>query len=331
MKKITIILLLCTVLTGLSAENQQNELTIYTYDSLSWIEKNLVKSFEQTNHCRVKVVKFENSSKIISRLIFEKRKNVADIAVGITPSMLIKAKKNKIVADYKSGNISAIKDKSLIFDREFYCTPFDFGALAVIYDPAKFKKTPESFDDILKMENSIIIQDPRTSSTGTDFLFWTIAKYGDGWENFWEKFSRSVLTAAPGWTESFSKFENGEAPMMVSYATDGAYSMENYKSSKYKAFIPDNEGFIQIEGVSIVKNAPNRKLAEKWIDFMLSDQFQKEIPLNQWMFPVTSVALPDVYKYAVTPQKILSLDASVIEKNQEKWLKSWVKIMKNKK
>ena len=254
-KTILLLLMLLPAAAGFS-QKPETTLTVYTYDSMSWIEDRLTKSFEEKNGCKVNVVKFESTSKIISRLILEKRKPKADVAIGLTPSMLIQAKQNKVLAKYGSPALKSVKNRELIFDRDLYTTPFDYGAIAFIYNPAKISPEPKSFEDLLNHKNAVIIQDPRTSSTGTDFLFWTIAKYGNGWEKFWENFRGSVLTAAPGWSEAFSKFENGEAPVMVSYSTDGAYSMHNYGSSKYRAFIPDSEGFIQIEGVSVTAGAP---------------------------------------------------------------------------
>ena len=119
--------------------------------------------------------------------------------------------------------------------------------------------------------------------------------------------------------------------MMVSYATDGAYSMHNYGSSKYKAFIPNNKGYIQIEGMGIIKDGKNASLAKKFIDYSLTESFQNEIPLNQWMFPVIKIQLPDVYSYAIEPKEIITLSSELIEKNKEQWIMEWEKIMAGKK
>jgi thiamine transport system substrate-binding protein len=56
---------------------------------------------------------------------------------------------------------------------------------------------------------------------------------------------------------------------------------------------------------------------------MLTEDFQKEIPLKQWMFPVIDVELPEVYQYAVVPEKILTIPAQEISNNLERWLKEW--------
>ncbi len=326
MKKFYVLLLAAVLAISSCSSRQNNELVIYTYESMGWIRDSLVPAFEKQNNCSVKVVLFEDTANIIARLLLEKHKPAADLAIGLTPATLLQAKKQNLVEQYKSPQLDKIKDKSLLFSADHYATPYDYGALAIVYNPAKITP-PHSLKEFKNFPKSIIIQNPQTSSPGTDFLFWTIALYGDNWKDFWREFRTSVVTAAPGWSESFAKFESGEAPMMVSYATDGAYAVHNYGESLYKAYIPEGKGFIQIEGASVVSNCDSASLAKSFIDFMLSDEFQSEIPLNQWMFPVTAVRLPEVFSHAVVPDEILSIDAEEMEKNQEKWLSEWHKIM----
>ncbi|MDA3898991.1 MAG: thiamine ABC transporter substrate-binding protein [Spirochaetes bacterium] len=322
-----LILLIFLATTACSKNSTSNSLTIYTYDSFSWFTEKMVPEFEREHNCTVKVILFESTSKIITRLILEKNNPKADIAIGITPTMLAQAISEDLFEKYKSPAVNSIKNRSLIFDSEFYTTPYDYGALAVVYNPETVKTIPNNFSDFLDQPKSLIIQDPRTSSTGTDFLLWTIAIYGNEWKDFWRDFRHTVLTAPAGWSESFAKFEAGEAPMMVSYATDTAYSIHNYGSSTYKTVIPGQKAYVQIEGVSLVKGSQNFKPGKAFIDFMLSDQFQKEIPLNQWMFPVIDMELPEVFSHALVPDKTVSIPTAEISANLEKWLKEWEDIM----
>lgn len=306
----------------------KSELTIYAYDSMSWIEDKLIADFEQANNCKIKLVKFSNTGKILARLKLEKVNPRADIIIGLTPTLTGQAKKeNLLMKSADITNLKKIKDESYIFDKEGFVIPYDFGALAIIYNPESLKNPPMSFEDLTSVEKNLIIQDPRTSTTGQDFLLWTIAVYGNQWQDFWKRLKPAILTVSPGWSEAFAKFEVGEAPMMVSYATDGAYSFHNYQSTKYKALIPQEGGYTQKEGVAIVNGSKNEKLANSFINFMLSDRFQSAIPLNQWMFPVTNVKLPKAYDYAIQPDKILQIDKSKVDGGIEIWLEQWEKIM----
>ena len=62
--------------------------------------------------------------------------------------------------------------------------------------------------------------------------------------------------------------------------------------------------FRQIEFVGILKNAQNKPLAQKFVDFMLSQKFQEDMPLNMFVYPVNKNAqLPEVFvKYADVAQ-----------------------------
>ena len=317
------VIALCVLLFSVTAASAQTKtLTVYTYESMGWITEKAVSGFEKKYGCKIKLVKFSDAGNIVSRLRLEKENPAADCAVGLTQPLVILAKKNGILEKYRSANLGRVGRKEIIFDAD-YATPYDYGALAFVYDPSLFKTAPVSFADILKLNRAVILQDPRASSTGQDFLLWTIAVYGDGWKDFWKKMKPAVLTVSPDWGAAFAKFEAGEAPMMLSYATDGAYAWHNYKSAKYAAFIPAEGGYVQIEAACVVKGSKHKDLAEKFVDYMLEDDVQKEIPLNQWMFPVTGVTLPDAYKHAVRPKKIMQLSEKQISDNLEKWLKEW--------
>ena len=325
MKKLFLVTTLIFVLLSLNAKNI---LTIYTYDSMSWIEEELTEIFEKENNCKIKIVKFGDTGKVLSRTKLEKKNPRADLIIGLTPTLTEQAKSENLLE--KLGHIENsknIQDENNLFDKDGYVLPYDFGALAIIYNPENMKSQPQTFIEITKMKKKLIIQDPRTSTTGQDFLLWTIAAFGDNWKEFWHELKPAILTVSPGWSEAFAKFEVGEAPMMVSYATDGAYSFHNYQSTKYKALIPKEGGYIQKEGVGIVKGSKQKKLAELFINFMLSEKFQNEIPLHQWMFPVTDIPLPDAFKYAVKPVKTLQIDIDKISKNMETWLNEWEEIM----
>jgi len=320
-------LLLVGVIVVVLSFSFSKELVVYTYESMSWIEQGTVQKFEEMYNCDVKVIKLGDAGNVLTRLVLEKNNPRADVVIGLDQALALKAQEEDLLINYKPKNIENVMDESLIFDQEFYVVPYDYGAIAIIYDPEKIKEELVSFNDLTKYENSLIIQDPRASSTGQAFLLWTISVYQENWKEFWKKLMPAVLTISPSWDDSFAKFETGQAPMMVSYATDSAYSQYYYGSSKYEVFIPKEGAYVQIEGAGIVKGTKNLDLAKLFIEFILSEDFQKEIPLNQWMFPVIEVELPQVYEYAVIPEKILTIPAEDISNNLEKWLKEWEELI----
>ena len=96
-----------------------------------------------------------------------------------------------------------------------------------------------------------------------------------------------------------------------------------YKAAEFR------EGhYIQVEGAGIVKGAKNRELAERFMEFMLSEGFQSEVPLNQYMFPVNQdVGLPGDFNYALMPATALGLDPALVDEKQEEWISEWERIV----
>ena len=88
--------------------------------------------------------------------------------------------------------------------------------------------------------------------------------------------------------------------------------------------------FRQIEFVGILKNTPNKILAQKFVDFMLSQKFQEDMPLNMFVYPVNKNAqLPEVFvKYAEISESPAALSYSEIASNRDIWIEAWTAAMK---
>ena len=88
----------------------------------------------------------------------------------------------------------------------------------------------------------------------------------------------------------------GEAPIVLSYVTSPAYHKIVEGEKKYRAAIFREGHYPQVEFAAIVKKSKKQKLANKFIDFMLGEDFQKAIPTSNWMYPViTYEKLPSAF------------------------------------
>ncbi|HEB10507.1 MAG TPA: thiamine ABC transporter substrate-binding protein, partial [Spirochaetales bacterium] len=135
-------------------------------------------------------------------------------------------------------------------------------------------------------------------------------------------------TITDGWDSAYGMFTGGEAPIVLSYTTSPAYHVEYEESRRYRALIFKRGNYLQIEGMAILKGARNRETAREFIDFILTEEFQKEIPLTNWMYPVNPrVKLPESFKFAPKPLTSLSLSAEEIDKNRDLWLKDWARLI----
>ena len=87
-----------------------------------------------------------------------------------------------------------------------------------------------------------------------------------------------------------------------------------------KGFHPKRQVFFVYEEVI-------REEARQFVEFVLSEEVQKELPLNQWMFPATPVEMPEAYAYAVNAPLHVTLSQAEVSENLGLWLSEWEEIM----
>ncbi|MCR4369076.1 MAG: thiamine ABC transporter substrate-binding protein [archaeon] len=331
--KIIVLIAAAFLLLGCTQpESEKPVLTIYTYDSMVGeygLGPVVVPRFEEQCNCEVKMLAKGDAGQVLTTLILEKDFPKADIAIGIDDSMLPQALRADVLEQFTPNNIGVVPEE-LRFGKG-YLTPYDYGYFAFMYDNEKVDADFSSFDGLLdsSLRDSVAIQNPRTSSPGLGLLLWSIAVYGDpGYKDFWREFRPNILAVTDSWDESAGLFAAGEAPVYHTYATSPPYYASEGKTNLVGAIFREGH-YVQIEGMGIVKGAKNRALAEQFIEFSLTEGFQKEIPTNQYMFPANSqVAMPEEFElYAVKPSKTLSLDPELVEEKQEEWILEWEKIM----
>lgn len=305
-----------------------DQLTIYAYDSFTseWGPgPQIVPLFEEKFGIKVNLVDFGDAGSVLTKVISEKDSPNADVIIGIDNNLLSKALSADILEPYSSP-LATDLDSYLQFDKDHSLTPFDYGYFSIVYDTEVLDNPPQSLEDLTKPEyaKSLILMDPRTSSPGLGFLLWTKAVYGDKYLDYWNRLKPSILTITDGWTSGYGLFTQGEAPMVLSYTTSPAYHVAYEDTDRYQTVIFDEGNYMQLEGLGIIKGATNRSNAEKFIDFMLSDEAQSILPMTNWMFPVNSnVELPASFDYALKPSDSLQLDYNEIEKNYDTWLNEW--------
>jgi thiamine transport system substrate-binding protein len=305
-------------------------LTIYTYSSfVSGIGNEIKPVFEKMYNCKINFVSLE-SGNIMARLILEKSNPKADVVIGLSQSQIPKALDENLFVPYKPTDIASIVDKSFLIDPQYRVIPFDYGALAIDYNLKTISNPPQTFEALLSPEyaHSLVIEDPRTSTTGLDFLLWTIGIYGNNWQNYWEKLVPTIKAVTSGWDSAFQMLENGETKMMVSFATDEAYNYYYYNNSDIGVVIPDGRAYVMVEYAGIVKGTRNLALAKDFMNFMLSKDFQSAIPLNQWMYPVTNVPLPKVFiDHAPSITKTITIPLDQISDSLSNWITQWTEII----
>jgi len=327
--------LLCGTLFSLGVEEAaevERKLIIYAYDSFvsDWGPAGqIAPAFKEETGIEVEFRSVGDAGQVLSRAILEKDNPRADIILGIDNNLLSRALEADILEAYTPKTVNLVPEE-LLFDDTGKIIPFDYGFFSIIYDSQKIADPPASLEELTReeFEKSLIIMDPRTSSPGLGFLLWTVKIYGENYKDYWKRLKPSILTVTDGWDSGYGLFTAGEAPMVVSYTTSPAYHVEFEETERYKAALFESGHYMQIEGMGILKGASNREEAEAFIDFMVTDSFQRVIPLTNFMFPVNQeTALPASFDFAPKPKDILLMGTEEIRKHQEEWLSEWTRIL----
>jgi thiamine transport system substrate-binding protein len=125
----------------------------------------------------------------------------------------------------------------------------------------------------------------------------------------------------------------GTHPIVVSYGSSPPFEVifaeEPISEPPTAAIVSDESCFRQIEFVGILAGTQNRKTAEAWIDYMLSLDFQEDLPLQMYVFPVNQKAKLDqtFTQYLAVPEKPAVIDPQEIAANRETWIKAWTDLV----
>ncbi len=332
-------LLLLTCVVSLTLLAWGTELVVYTYRSfVRWGPAAAIEEAFEARHPGVDLVWVApgGGAEMLSRLVAELStgKTDADVFLGLSAMDLPRALKEDVFGPYDPvlvPNLAHIPEE-LQFDATGRVIPFDHGYVTFVASSAlREDLVPRTFADLLRPElrGKIILQDPRTSTTGLAFLLWTVARFGDDWPAFWKALLPNTLTVTKGWTEAFSMFEAGEAPIVLSYSTDAAYAYITAGAEKYRVVTPDGEAYRLVEGMGIVRTTTKLDLAHSFMDIVLSPEIQTLIPTSQWMFPVRGdVELPpDFARYAVLPENPVFVSPTYAADRLEEWIVRWQQVL----
>ncbi|NIA25591.1 MAG: thiamine ABC transporter substrate-binding protein [Gammaproteobacteria bacterium] len=322
---------------------QPTEIVLLTHDAFA-VSDNVLADFTSQTGVKVKLLQSDDAGTMLNQAILTKDNPIADVMFGIDNTFLSRALSEGIFDPYASPGLATVP-KALQLDPEHHVTPIDFGDVCLNYDKAAFQgdvPAPTSLLDLTDpaYRDMLVVEDPATSSPGLAFLLATIAEFGEEgdytWKDFWADLAANGVKVDAGWTEAyysdFSAASDGTRPLVVSYASSPPAEVifsETPLTSAPTAVITDG-CFRQIEFAGILAGTEHPDAARKLIDFMLSKEFQEDIPLNMFVFPANSQAAlpPEFIEFTTLPEHPESLDPALIEQNRERWIEDWTEIIR---
>ena len=319
-----ILLLITLVTTTVDAK----KLTVYTYDSFvsEWGPGPIIEQkFEDKYNIDLELIAVDSAATLLNKVILEGTNTKADIVLGLDMNLFDSADKSGLFINHSLDNLEndimlPIKWNSKVF------VPYNYGYFAFVYNNTKLLNPPKSMDELINSTDArIVIQDPRTSTPGLGLLIWMKALYGNDAKNKWVKLNKKVISVTKGWTDAYYNFfMAGEADIVLSYSTSPAAHImfeENYEIS---AAIFEEGNYVSIEFAGILKSSNNQRMANNFLRFMISDDFQSVLPSTNIMYPIANnLMLPEAFNTIEVPD-MLQIDPEEINKNKDEWINEWL-------
>ena len=340
-----LVLAACQTVAPDAAQPASNPvLTLAAHDSFS-IGDEVLSKFEEDHGVELRVLTLGDAGEALNKIILSKDAPLADIFYGVDNTFLSRALSEDIFVPYESPALSSIPH-DLKLDDQFRLTPVDFGYVNINADKAWFEDAgialPQTLEDLAEPEyrDLFVVENPATSSPGLAFLLTTVAHFGeDGYLDYWQALLDNGVLVTSGWSEAYYEHftvgsgGSGDRPLVVSYSTsppaDVVYASDERTEPASVNVSPDDGTFRQVEFVGVLKGASQPELAQAFVDYMLSTEFQEDIPLNMFVYPANQdAALPEVFvQFGQTPTSPVDISPDAIEASRETWINAWTDLV----
>jgi thiamine transport system substrate-binding protein len=324
-------------------------ITLVTYDSFPEADTSLndaLAAFTEETGIDVDVLVAGDTGTMLAKASLTAGNPEGDVMWGVDNTLLSRAVADEVFEPYVATGIA---DGSVAIDEDFLAlapngeaTPVDYGDVCVNYDVGWFAERglepPTTLADLIdpKYAGMLVVQNPATSSPGLAFMLATIHEYGlEGWQDYWSALGANGVEIVDSWTqayyERFTWAGGGPTPMVVSYGSSPPAEVVFADPPRDDAptGVIEDTCFRQVEFAGVLRGTDEPEAARRLVDFLISEQFQRELPLNLFVYPTNeAVELPPEFvEFAVVPETPRSIDPAVIDANRSIWIDEWTELV----
>lgn len=296
-------------------------------------------AFTEQTGITVEVVAAGDAGSMVNQAVLSKDNPLADVLFGIDETFLSRALDNDLFVPHSAAGIDTV-DPSFLVEGDFV-TPIDFGDVCINFDKGWFADSgvpvPETLEDLRDPEvaSLLVVTHPATSSPGLAFVLATIDEFGEeGWESFWADLHEGGTKVVSSWStayyEDFTRY-GGDYPLVLSYASSPPAEVLFAEEPVDEAptGVMTDGCYRQIEYAGVLAGSEHEADAARLVDFMLSPQFQVQIPESWFVFPANGeVELPAVFaEHSVLPDNPARVDIDAIDSNRGRWLDAWIAVL----
>ena len=346
---IVVNLLAATVLAACAGENTADvnvttdepvTLRLLTHDSFTPTET-IFDDFTLQTGIKVELVRNSDAGTLVTKAVLASGNPEGDVLWGVDNTLLSRALDADVFVPYVTVHRDDLDVSAVALAPNGEVTPVDSGDVCINYDTAWFTErniTPPLTLQALASStyrNLLVTPNPVSSSPGLAFLLATIAEFDDGWQQWWQTLRDNNILVVESWSDAyyghFTAASDGERPLVVSYATSPPAEVlfADPRPTQAPTAVATLTCFRQYEFAGILRGTKHEPQAQLLIDFLVSRQFQEDLPLTQFVWPINNTAsVPKEFlDYALRPDNPLTIDPAVIAERRAEWLEQFSDIM----
>ena len=301
---ITFVLFLIIINSCTEPPKNSNLVNIYSQRHYE-VDKIQYKHFEDLTGISVNVVK-ANADELIERLKNEGEKSPADLFISVDAGKLQKASNLNLLQRIKSPIIHSNVSSDLM-DLNGYWVPITFRARIFVYSKDRVDPNQLStYSDLMnpKWKNRLLVRSS-TNAYNQALLSSIVAHKGPEYASKWanevvKNFARDPKGSDRDQVKAIASGQ-GDIAIVNSYYIGLLLSSENeeeLKAGKSVGVFFPNQGegetgaHINISGIGIAKNSPNKKNAIKLIEYLTGIEAQKNYVNMSHEYPVNPNVKP---------------------------------------
>lgn len=326
-------------------------------------------AFEALTGAKVSEITQDDTGTMLSTLLGEKGQPTADVVYGLDNAVYAKAVQNGLLTPYKPKLEHRIQRDLIFFgaNATWYATPVDHAYVGVNVDthaPSLANTTVTKLTDLTAHAGQFVTQNPKTSSPGWGFLISTVQTFGEdpngyNWKKYWnDLFHDHVIgncaascahtgtaLVTKSWGDAYTQhftagYESpvrgghgqGDRAIVTSYTNSPAYEYNTVADVDKVAqnVLADRATWHQVQTMGILNGTKHLAAAQAWIEFTLTDAFQKTRAPSDAVYPVVaSIDVSGTY-HDVDPAPgsfvAANPDYQYLGRNLDRWLREWTQL-----
>ena len=259
----------------------------------------------------------------------------ADAYLGVTPQDLVRADTNlddPLFEGFETGeigNTDNIED-AYQFDPDRRVLPTGASHVALVYDETAVSE-PSTFEALTdpSFEDTLLLANPQSTTTGLLFLLWTINTVGrDSYLDYWQRLMDNGVSVLGSWGDAYNAYTQAEGDMVVSYSTDQVYAAaEDQDMARHQIGFVNDQGYAYVDGLAKFATTDRDGLVRTFADFLLEPDVQRKTAVENVGIPTVSNASlqEDIRQYAHVPDESVQFSYDTLVDNMSDWREAWAR------